>query len=96
MFKGGAIWDGFVNGKELSRGDNNVTKEQMTNNIIKEIIEEIIPSKEGLGEVGKETTGELPELVLLDKPETRREVVDELFQSHDGSNIIVSIFSFHK
>ena len=87
---------GFSNGKELGRGNNNVTKEQMARNIIEEIFEEIIPSDKGLGNVGKETSGELPEFVLLDQSETRRDVVDEFFHSQDGSNIIVSTISFHK
>ena len=68
----------------------------MARNIIEEIIEEVIPSKESLGNLGKDTTGELPEFVLLDQRETRPEVVDEFVHSQDGGNIIVSTFFLHK
>ena len=76
-----------MDGGEHGRSDKKVTMEQTSKNIIEEIIEQIIISKDGVSGTDQEVTCEL---VVLDQPgEELKEVVDEVFNSQD-----VHIFSF--
>ena len=78
--RGGGLLDGCSKGGERRCGDKNM-KEMA--NIIEEIIERIIASKDSVQGSDKEVRSEeLPELVVLDQPGRGwKEVEDEIFLS---------------
>ena len=70
-----------------ARDDENLVKEQMAKHIIEEIFNKVC---EGSAEVICE---DLPEQFELDQPESgRKEVVDTILHSQDGSSANVSMF----
>ena len=95
ILRGGGLFDGSADEGEHGLGDKKVMKEKTANKIIEDIIEKIIISKDGVGDTDEEVTcEELPEVALLDQPgEGWKKVVDGVFQSQDGGNINVRIFS---
>ena len=96
VLRGGGLFDGRVDEGEYGKGGKKVIKGQMTHYIIEEVIEKIIINKEGVGSTDEKVKcEELPELVVLDqRGEIWKEVVDEVFHSQNGGNIDVRKFSF--